>query len=128
MRWECPGYKGGMKKIGPHSRPDSLRKLDGRSKEARLLKSVRSALVEHLGGDPSITQFVLIDRAAWLILHMGLMDNHMLQGGAPAERDSRQYLAWANTLTRTMRSLGLDKSPTVTRGLDALLAERRAQA
>lgn len=53
------------------------------------------------------------------------MDSHMLEGGAPAERDSRQYLAWANTLTRTMRSLGLDKAPAPTRGMDALLAERR---
>ncbi|MBS0988510.1 hypothetical protein [Acetobacter okinawensis] len=114
-----------MKKIGPYSRPDSLNKLDGRCKEARLLKNVRSALVEHLGGNPSITQLVLIDRAAWLTLHMGLMDSHMLEGGAPAERDSRQYLAWANTLTRTMRSLGLDKAPAPTRGMDALLAERR---
>ncbi|BAI00778.1 hypothetical protein [Acetobacter pasteurianus] len=116
-----------MKKIGPYSRPDSLKKLDGRSKEARLLKDVRSALVDHVGGAPSVTQLALIDRAAWLTLHMAMMDSHMLAGGAPAERDARQYLAWANTLTRTMRSLGLDKAPAVARGLDDLLAERRAR-
>lgn len=45
-----------MRKIKPYSSSDSLRKLDGRSKEARLLRKVRAELTAHIGGRPTITQ------------------------------------------------------------------------
>jgi hypothetical protein len=36
-----------------------------------------------------------------------MMDTRALESGGMTERDSRQYLAWSNSLTRTLRELGL---------------------
>jgi hypothetical protein len=84
-----------------------LQKLDGRTKEGRLLRDVRSELVSHVGGRPSATQKALIERAVWLSLHVAQIDARMADGRALTEHDSRTYLAWSNTLTRTLRQLGL---------------------
>ncbi|AQU89401.1 hypothetical protein B0W47_17795 (plasmid) [Komagataeibacter nataicola] len=116
-----------MRKIKPYSSSDSLRKLDGRSKEARLLRKVRAELTAHIGGRPTITQKALIERAAWMTLHLGMMDRKML-GDVPSERDARQYLAWSNTLTRAIAQLGVRDTSERNRppSLDELLASRRA--
>lgn len=99
-----------MREIGPHSRPNVLAKLDGRRREARLMQTVREEFTEHVGGNPTATQRALIERAAWLTLHVSLMDQKLLEQGEGAtlsERDGRQYLAWSNSLTRTIRELGI---------------------
>lgn len=99
-----------MPEIGPYSRPHVLAKLDGRRREAKLMQTVREDLTAHIGGNPTATQKALIDRAAWLQLHVSLMDAKTLEDGGPlSERDSRQYLAWSNALTRILRDLGADK-------------------
>lgn len=101
-----------MTEVGPYSRPHVLAKLDGRRREAKLMETVRNDLTEHIGGNPTATQKALIDRAAWLQLHVSLMDAKTLDDGGPlSERDSRQYLAWSNALTRILRDLGADKKP-----------------
>ncbi|MFT8802199.1 MULTISPECIES: hypothetical protein [Gluconobacter] len=87
---------------------------------------MRSDLIEHVGGKPSATQKALIERAAWMTLHVTMMDRKMMEGGAPAERDARQYLAWANTLTRTMRQLGIEGTAASAPSLDAYLNGRVA--
>ncbi|MEK1928492.1 MAG: hypothetical protein AAAC47_01670 [Pararhizobium sp.] len=117
-----------MSDIGPYSRPSVLAKLDGRTREARLMQTVRDDLTAHIGGRPSATQKALIDRAAWLQLHVSLMDAKTLEDGGPlSERDSRQYLAWSNSLTRIMRDLGADQPKNKPkRSLQDLLAEAAA--
>ena len=98
-----------MSRIGPYSRPHNLSNMDGRSREARLLRRVRSELTAHVGGKPSATQRMLIERAATLALHVETLDRKVLEGGVMSEHDSRTYLAWSNSLTRTLRELGLGK-------------------
>ena len=97
-----------MNPIGPYSRPHSLAKLDGRTREARLMRDFRARLFEHLRGKPSATQLALIDRAAWLALHVAQLDQRTAAGGVMTEHDSRTYLAWSNSLTRTLRELGME--------------------
>ncbi|WP_429820286.1 hypothetical protein [Ensifer sp. B1-9] len=90
-----------------------LAKLDGRRREARLMQNVRDELTRHVGGKPTAPQKALIERAAWLSLHCALMDAKLLEGEGPlSERDSREYLAWSNSLTRCLRSLGMGEAPT----------------
>ena len=91
---------------GPYSRPESLAHISGRTRQGRILKGVRADLTAHVGGKPSATQRVLIDRAAMLTLRIAMMDGKATDG-ALSERDGREYLAWTNTLTRLMRQLGL---------------------
>jgi hypothetical protein len=97
-----------MRKIGPHSRPDKLQIVDGRLAEAQLMHRVRAELTLHLGGKPSATQKILIDRAAALSLRLHLMDREAARSGEMSERNGRQYLAWSNSLTRIMSQIGTE--------------------
>jgi hypothetical protein len=100
-----------MRKIGPHSRPDKLQIVDGRLAEGKLMAGVRADLTAHLGGKPSATQRILIDRIATLSLRLHLMDRESARSGEMSERNSRSYLAWSNSLTRALRQIGLDAVP-----------------
>jgi hypothetical protein len=83
----------------------------GRIKEGRRLQAFRAALIEHVGGAPTKVQAVLIDRATMLQCHVSRMDTQALQDGGMSDHASRQYLAWSNSLTRTLRELGLAAAP-----------------
>jgi hypothetical protein len=119
-----------MSEVGPYSRPNVLAKLDGRRREARLMQTVRDELTDHVGGNPTAPQRALIERAAMLTLHVALMDAKVMEpdAGPLSERDSRQYLAWSNALTRIMRDLGADKpkSNKPQRSLQDLIAGQAA--
>ncbi len=119
-----------MQKIGPYSKRGTLDKLDRRTAEARLMRDVRAELTAHVGGKPDAVQRALIDRAAWLRLHIRLMDNRTSLGRELSERDSREYLAWCNSYRLLMESLGPavplpDAKPAT---LKDLLASRQAAA
>lgn len=100
----------GAAAVTPYAVPATLARLDGRTREGRLLRRVRSDLTAHVGGKPSAPQRMLIERAATLALHVGTLDRKVLESGVMTEHDSRVYLAWSNSLTRTLRELGVDRS------------------
>ena len=111
-----------MPKIGPYSRPSTLAKLDGRTREARLLAEVRADLTAHLGGSPSATQRRMVERASWLSLWVAQLDAKAVEGGGLTDHDHRTYLAWSSALTRTLRQLGLKAAPPPRRTLADHLA------
>ena len=100
-------------RIAPHSRQNKFLKLDGRTQEAAIMRRARRDLIAHLGGQPSAVQMRLIDRAAMLTLHVDLFDRRAIRNGGLSERDSRSYLAYSNSLARTLARLG--PQPAVTR-------------
>lgn len=102
-----------MNRIGPHSRPDKLAVVDGRRAEAKLMKAIRAELAQHVGGTPSATQRMLIERCAMLSLRIQLMDRIALKEGAMTEKSAREYLCWTNALSRLLRQLGLKGTPRV---------------
>jgi hypothetical protein len=82
--------------------------LDGRTKESRLMATVRAELRQHVGGSPSKVQEALIERAARLTLYIEMMDARALGKGGMTEADSRQYLAWSNSLRLALRDIGVE--------------------
>jgi hypothetical protein len=92
--------------------PIALGLLDQRSREYRLLRCFREALVAHIGGRPSAVQTALIERAAQLQLRIALFDARFVEKGGMSDHDSRTYLAWSNSLTRTLAQLGLQPAPS----------------
>jgi hypothetical protein len=104
---------------GPFSR--ALRKgaIDQRSREGRFLATARHHMAEHIGGNPTIAQRVLIDRIAWLMLHCHLLDQRIVSGTAWGEHDRKCYLAFSNSLIRSLREIGLEASA----GREPTLAE-----
>jgi hypothetical protein len=98
----------GMANLRPYSRAEALSKIDGRTREGKLMQETRAELVRHLGGAPTVAQRALIERAVWMTLHLAVMDRRTAEkGGQMTEHDSVRYLAWTNTLTRTIRAIGL---------------------
>lgn len=118
-----------VRQIAPHSRPHRLAKLDQRTREARLLATVRADLIKHLGGAPSAVQLALVDRAAMLSLHVAMFDSKALEGGGLSTDDAKKYLAYSNSLARCLRTLGLEPKSTPRRSLaDELMEAERAGA
>jgi hypothetical protein len=76
-----------------------MAKLDQRTKEARLMRETRAALVAHVGGKPSAVQSAMIERACQLTLRIVAMDRKFAETGAQTDHDSRTYLAWSNSLS-----------------------------
>ena len=85
-----------MDKIEPHYASSTLQKRDGRTKEGRLVQSLRSELMEHVGGSPSVTQRLLIDQACELRLGLATMDS---------DRDARTFLDWNNSLAALLKQI-----------------------
>jgi hypothetical protein len=85
--------------------------IDGRRAEAKLMQRLKADLAKHVGGNPSVVQQMLIDQAAMLTLRVHLMDKASIADPELSERNGRQRLAWSNSLTRTLRHLGLKASP-----------------
>jgi hypothetical protein len=81
------------------------------------------ALLTHVGGRPSVVQQTLIERACQLQIRIALMDRNFANGFEQTEHDSRTYLAWSNSLTRTLRELGIE--PASDRQLSARDALRQ---
>ena len=81
------------------------------------MKEIRQELTQHLGGSPSATQRLMIDRVAMMMLRMELMDREAMNGTPMADHDQRAYLGWANSVSRMLRHLGLKgadgKAPTL---------------
>lgn len=96
--------------IGPYSKLLTRGTLDGRSREGRFLATFEAELSQHLGS-PSVTQRMLIRQLGQIALRLALMDEKVGADGDFSERDGRQYLAWANSLQRGLRNLGLEGRP-----------------
>ena len=132
--WFCPmtGISGvteraKAKRVGPYSTANALRQVDQRTREGSLIRKTRADLIAHVGGKPSATQLVLIERAAALTLQLALLDSRNAHGGM-TDHDVRTYLAWTNTLTRLMRQLGLKSAAQQPPSLKDHLAQRGSTA
>jgi len=100
-----------MPKLGSYSKEIILAKPDMRSREGRLLTQVRRALFDHLGGEAKVTplQRILVERAAMLQLRCATLDRKILDGSF-SEYDAKTFLAFSNSLSRTLAKLGLGAS------------------
>lgn len=100
------------KPIGQNSSRDVLMRLDKRTMPARHLKRIKSELLEYLNSigisEPSAVQLSLVERAAWLSLHIALADAKAANGLEMSDIGQRNYLAWNNTLARLLAMLGIE--------------------
>jgi hypothetical protein len=104
---------GKIPQIGPYCGPSTLAKLDGRTREAALMRQVRAELTAHCGGHPNAVQRQLIERAVVLSLRVAQLDAKILAGEALTLHDSNFALAWNNALRRTLVALGAGAGPAL---------------
>lgn len=110
-----------MPRIGPYSSCATLRKLDGRTREARLVKALRAELAAHVGGRPTIPQQLLIDQAAELRLRLASMEASGADAAEMTERNQVQYLAWHGCLVRLLAQLGVKAAPARTPSISDIM-------
>jgi hypothetical protein len=98
-----------MPRLGPYSREIILGKPDGRTREGRLLRQIRRALTEQLGGEEKLTpaQRLLIERAAHLQLRCATLDGRLADHTFTGY-DNAAYVAFANGLRRCLEALNLE--------------------
>ncbi len=80
--------------------------VDGRTREAALLRRVRADLTAHVGGKPTAIERALIERAAVLSLRLAQIDGKIIAGRGLTADDTKLALAWNNALRRTLTTLG----------------------
>ena len=112
--------------VKPHTSRHRLGNLDRRTSESKLFEQFRDELIIHCGGEPSIVQRTIIERAAWLRLRLALLDGKIATG-AFSEQDSRCYLGWANTLSRLLLRLGVTPTAGPQPSLSEVLADIAAR-
>jgi hypothetical protein len=92
--------------IGAYCRP--LAELDGRTREATLMRRVRAELTAHCGGALNAVQRALIERAAILSIRVAQVDAKIIAGEALMLHVSNFALAWNKALRRTVAALSLE--------------------
>jgi hypothetical protein len=118
---------GKIRKVGPYSSPNILAKLDGRTREAALMRRVRADLTVHVGGDPTFPQRLLIDRAVVLALRVAQIEAKMIAGETLTLHDNNHAIAWHNAFRRTIAALGLGPAATAQPTLAEAMAEAEAE-
>jgi len=115
------------KKPGPFSRDQALATLDGRTRAARVMKSVTGELMRHLG-DASAPQRLLVQSAALKAVRLSLLTEQLLTGDAPGEGSDHHALAWLNSLRLDLQALGLERRPIQSLDLATYLNEQASEA
>ena len=98
-----------MGRLGPYSthlRALSSDRLDGRTREARVLKATRNELIKLLGRSPNAGELAFIERLAWLQLRLAALDRKLLDGDF-TEFDASVYNAHVNSFGRALVKLGV---------------------
>jgi hypothetical protein len=120
-----------MGELGPYSvHLSALNNLDGRTKEARILKSMRKELSALLGHQPNAGELAMIERLAWLQLRLATLDRRLLDGEF-TQFDASVYNAHLNSFARGLQKLGVlgnDRRRSSQQGLTVadILAKRVA--
>jgi hypothetical protein len=103
-----------MGELGPyHTHLTALENLDGRTKEARILKSMRRELKALLGHTPNAGEIALIERLAWLQLRLSVLDRRLIAGEF-TQFDASVYNAHVNSFARGLQKLGAVGKPSHT--------------
>jgi hypothetical protein len=111
------------RQIGAQSRPHVLRKLDGRTREAKRLRVITAELLAHIGGAESASapQRYLVERTAIDILRLELFDAEMA-AGTISNHDARVAHALRNTVRLALRELGMRQPAALVDPMAALRA------
>lgn len=121
------------RRLGPYSRRlhrGAIGDLyDGRSAEGRFVRDLEAQLVAHVGGRPTVTQRLLIDRLIKVRLQLDALDAKMAAGNWTSH-DSRTHGGLQNAFRLCARELGVKAvTPPVNprAALDAVIAEIEAK-
>ena len=109
-------FERGMMPNAKACEPFSVVRLDGRSREARLLRRMRAELTDQLG-EPSFAERVLIEQAARLQVRLALIEKRIGTAWTGAQTDADLYDRTVQSLVGILAKLGLkaaaDREPDI---------------
>jgi len=116
-------------KPGPFSRDRALASVDRRSKAGRTFKSTIAALADHIGGNPTPAQALIIQSAALKATRLFLLSERLLSGDELGEKSDHHALAWLNSLRLDLQALGLQQRALGEGGrkIATIIARHKAQ-
>jgi hypothetical protein len=119
--------------VGPFSRDRSLTTLDKRTKAGRVLRQTRIDLADHVGGNPTAAERLIIESAAVKATRLFLLSEKLLAGGDISSESDHHALAWLNSLRLDLSALGLERrikdvSPSISDILRDHAASKPAEA
>jgi hypothetical protein len=100
------------RRVGPYCRAISrgaIGEINGRSPEGKFLRRCEAELVEHVGGQPTFAQALIIRRTTRAMLQLEKLDSKLAIGNW-TDHDARTYGGLSNTLRLCLRELGLRPS------------------
>jgi hypothetical protein len=100
--------------------------IDGRSRQAQALRRFRAQLVEHVGGQPTVTEEALISSICQLRLRLLALDESFARLGRMTETDSRHYRGWVQSFHKALLDLGLKEPPAAKPSWNDVLASLSA--
>ena len=98
-------------------------RCDCRTREGRTIRAIETARPDALGGNPSLQQVILIQRASVEALGCHPFERPWLDGGAP-ESLWDEYLRWSNSLPSDLQLLGLERRAEPVQSIQTYLKER----
>jgi hypothetical protein len=126
-----PKSSGNRGKLGPYSKRLQRGAIgnicDGRSSLGRFIRHLEAELVAHVGGKPSITQRMMIDRLIKIRLQLDLLDEKLAKGDW-TPHDCRTHGGLLNAYRLTARELGLEAAAERVPSLAEHLEQRRRAA
>jgi hypothetical protein len=96
---------------------------DARTKHGHVLRDTTKALTEHVGGNPSIAEKILIERASWLALECSMHDEKVARGTS-TEYDGKRSLAASNQLQHIIGRLGLKPASRRPKRLSDIMGDK----
>lgn len=96
------------RRVGAYSTDASLRNIDERTAEGKLMRAVRDELVHHMGGVPSYPEQLLIQAISLKAVRLSHFARLLLAGNA--EGSDERFLAFSNSLRLDLAQLGM-KAP-----------------
>jgi hypothetical protein len=104
----------------------SLGRLDRRTHPGKLARDLGAELIEHIGGSPTVTQRLLIERTIKMNLQLDALDAKLERGQWTAN-DQRTYGAMNNAVRLALRELEGMRPKKRARGpsVGELVAEHR---
>lgn len=112
---------------GLHSRASALARLDRRTLEGKFVAEVERALAEHLGGEPSVPERLLISATGLIVLRLSAATEKLAAGGETESLD-RHVAALVNSLRLNLQALGIKRPVAAVPSLRAYLDAKASAA
>lgn len=100
--------------------------MDKRTRTGRVYRTIKTDLIAHCGGSPSVAKRVLIENVSLLETRVHLVSERILSGEDLAAGEGEKLISWMNAILSHLRALGLE--PTLkditTPNLDQYLAAK----